>query len=179
MRHKSNYPDKCRCCQDYLSKKDNLAYQWPLCSVIVPIKPSIDRKNGGHLILFPHRHIVKRSELNSKEAIALMRASMIIEQAMYDVLPSLGMDLVNINIQDNGNLNVDEPYEKRHLHIHFYGRIRDNKNYSHRKFLSLPSRDSNHYDKIRSFNKKEIEPLHKKVKELEKNRRFNFNDGNL
>ncbi|MBU1292272.1 HIT domain-containing protein [Patescibacteria group bacterium] len=172
----NNYPEQCRCCSDYLSsKKDKLVYQWSLCSVIIPIKPSIDRKRGGHLILFPHRHIVKRSDLNSQEAIALMRASMIIEQAMYDVLPSLGIDLVNINIQDSGNLKVDEPFEKRHLHLHFYGRIKDNKDYTHRRFLCLPSRDSEYYNNLKSFNKKDIILLKERIKELDKDTRFDFN----
>ena len=175
MINKNNYPDNCRCCRDYLSpKEDKLVYQWPLCSVVIPVKPSIDREKGGHLILFPHRHVAKRSELKPKEAIALMRASMIIEQVMYDVLPSLGIDLVNINIQDNGNLNIDEPYEKRHLHIHFYGRARDNINYLHREFLSLPLRNSKYYKNITSFGEKDRRLLKAKIDELEKNLKFKF-----
>ena len=175
MHYKNSYPNKCKCCRDYLfPKKNRLIYQWQLCSVIIPIRPSINRKKGGHLILFPHRHVVKRSELKPKEAIALMRASMIIEQTMYDVLPSLGIDLVNINIQDNGNLNIDEPYEKRHLHIHFYGRVRDNINYSHREFLSLPPRNSKYYKNITSFGEKDGRLLKAGIDELEKNSKFKF-----
>jgi diadenosine tetraphosphate (Ap4A) HIT family hydrolase len=169
------YPKHCRCCRDYLSpKKDKLVYRWSLCSVIIPVKPSIDRKNGGHLILFPHRHVVRRSELKPKEAIALMRASMIIEQAMYDILPSLGIDLVNINIQDNGNLNIDEPSEKRHFHLHFYGRVRDDIDYSHREFLCLPPTGSEYYKNLTSFNIKDKELLRARIKELNKDPRFRF-----
>lgn len=180
MSYKNNYPNDCRCCHNYLfPQKDKLVYRWPLCSVIIPVKPSIDRKKGGHLILFPHRHVVRRSELKPKEAIALMRTSMIIEQTMYEVIPSLGIDLVNINIQDNRNLSIDEPYEKKHLHIHFYGRVRDNKNYSHRDFLSLPSRNSNYYKNITTFGEKDRQLLKARIEGLEKDPRFKFNNGNL
>jgi len=175
MIHKDNYPNDCRCCRDYLfPKKDKLIYRWPLCSVIIPAKPSIDRKKGSHLILFPHRHVAKRAELKPEEAIALMRASMIIEQAMYDIFPSLGINLVNINIQDNGNLNVDNAYKKKHLHIHFYGRARDNKKHSHREFLSLPPRNSDYYKKITSLKEKDRQLLEARIKELDNDPKFDF-----
>lgn len=175
MTNNYHYPNDCRCCHDYLFlKEDKLVYRWPLCSIIIPTKPSIDRKNGGHLILFPHRHVARRSELKPQEATALMRASMIIEQAIYDILPSLSIGLVNINIQDNGNFNIDEPYKKRHLHLHFYGRVRDNKNYSHRAFLSLPPRSSKYYKNITPFKEKDRRLLKARINELEKSSKFKF-----
>lgn len=165
-----NYYHSCRCCQDFLSsKEDKLIYRWRFCSVIIPREPSIDREKGGHLILFPHRHVLKRLELEPQEAIDLMRASMIIEKAMYEVLPSLGIDLVNINIQDNGNLNIDEPIEKRHLHWHFYGRVRDDKNFSHRQFLNLPPRGSDYYKNQKPFTENDRRALRDKIAEIDKN----------
>jgi len=116
--------------------------------------------------------------LEPKEALAVMRASMIIERAMYEILPSLGIDLVNINIQDNGNLNVDEP-ENRHFHLHFYGRVRDNKNFSHREFLCLPLRESDYYRNLISFDKRDKEILANRIKELEASQKFDFNDRDL
>lgn len=170
-----NYPDKCRCCEDFLSiNEKKLVYRWPLCSVVIPANPSVDRENGGHLILFPHRHAIKRSDLKPDEAVALMRASMIVEQAMRDVFPLLGIDLANINICDCGNLKADEPDEKRHLHWHFYGRARDNKNYSHRQFLNFPPRGSDYYKNIKPLTGKDRLLLKNRIEKLEQSPRFRF-----
>lgn len=172
---KNNFPDVCGCCRDYvLPEKQKIVYQWELCSVIIPKKPSVDRKDGGHLILFPHRHITKRSDLLPNEAIALMRSSMIVEQALYDVLLSLGIDLVNVNIGDYGNRKADEPFEKRHLHLHFYGRVRDDKNFSHKEYLCLPPKGSKYYDSIVPFSEKDRKLLRKRIEELDNERRFDF-----
>ncbi len=83
-------------------------------------KPEIDRKEGGHIKISPKKNYSDRTELNAKEAIELMRLTIICGKAMKSAMKKQGIEIGRINYQENGNW-------KPHLHVHLYCRAIDAK----------------------------------------------------
>ncbi len=94
--------------------------------VKVPGKPHVDRNDGGHVAIYPKVDIVDRQQLSPKQAIELMRLTIIVGQAMTTVMNEHGVDIGRINYQDNGNWMVFKP-GGAYLHIHLYGRAKSAK----------------------------------------------------
>ena len=105
-------------------------------------EPHLDRKDGGHIIIFPHRKVRDRQELTPKKAIELMRLTIVAGQAMKKVMNSHGVDVERINYQDNGNWSVFKP-QGPYLHIHLYGRAKSAKTQRYGQALSFPHKDEN------------------------------------
>ncbi len=85
--------------------------------VVAPEKPHISRIDGGHLVIAPKEAVEDRTQLPPKQAIELMKLTMVVGEAMRTVLAKKGIDLGRINYQDNGNWTPT-------LHIHLYGRAK-------------------------------------------------------
>src|SRR5689334_1279270 len=83
--------------------------------------PLVDRNDGGHITIDPKFKVSNRQDLTSREAIELMRLTMIVGEAMTIVMNRHGVDIGRINYQDNGNWSVFTP-EGPQLHYHLYGR---------------------------------------------------------
>ncbi len=66
-------------------------------------KPHVDRDEGGHIIIYPKERFINRQELSSKQAIELMRLTIVVGEAMTKVMNEHGVDIGRINYQDNGN----------------------------------------------------------------------------
>lgn len=82
--------------------------------------PEIDRLDGGHMKISPKIPIIDRSLLTPKQAIELMRFTIIAGKAMISWMKKRWVKIWRINYQDNGNW-------KPKLHIHLYGRAIDAK----------------------------------------------------
>lgn len=83
-------------------------------------KPEIDREDWWHVKINPKEPIEDRTHLSPKQAIELMRLTVIAGKAMKTGLWERGIDIKRINYQDNGNRRPE-------LHIHLYGRSVDAK----------------------------------------------------
>ncbi|MFH1398758.1 MAG: HIT domain-containing protein [Candidatus Woesearchaeota archaeon] len=83
-------------------------------------KPEIDRLEGGHIKISPKVSTEDRTKLPPKQAIELMRLTIVSGEAMKTAMKKIGVEIGRINYQENGNWT---PY----LHIHLYGRARDAK----------------------------------------------------
>ncbi len=83
-------------------------------------KPEISREEGGHIVISPKREIKDRTELIPKEAVELMRFTIISGKAFKSAMGKQGVEISRINYQENGNWNP-------RLHIHLYGRAKDAK----------------------------------------------------
>jgi diadenosine tetraphosphate (Ap4A) HIT family hydrolase len=94
-------------------------YEDKYFEIISPQFPLNCREDGGHLILLKREKVTDRSDMTYQEAIAFMRASMIIGRAMYDVL-----GIERMNYEDLGNWGVDDPGGAK-MHLHFFGRSRE------------------------------------------------------
>jgi diadenosine tetraphosphate (Ap4A) HIT family hydrolase len=78
-------------------------------------KPEVDRKDGWHLVINPKISVLDRTFLTPKQAIELMRLTIISGRAMVTGLWKRGISIGRINYQDNGNW-------RKELHIHLYWR---------------------------------------------------------
>jgi diadenosine tetraphosphate (Ap4A) HIT family hydrolase len=83
-------------------------------------RPEIDRLEGGHLKISPKVNIEDRTQLTPKQAIELMRFTIISGEAMKLAMQEIGVNIGRINYQDNGNWTP-------HLHIHLYCRAKNAK----------------------------------------------------
>lgn len=81
-------------------------------------KPEIDRLEGGHIKISPKVDVEDRIKLSPRQAIELMRLTMVAGEALVKMMASIGIDIGRINYQDNGNW-------KPSLHIHLYGRAKN------------------------------------------------------
>lgn len=97
-----------------------LIYETPNFILESHEKPEIDRLEGGHIKISPKVDIEDRSKLTPKEAIELMRLTIVVGIAMKKGMEKSGINIGRINYQDNGNW-------RPHLHIHLYGRAVDAK----------------------------------------------------
>ena len=140
--------------------------QKPLISL-----PHLDRKDGGHILIIPVRHVSDRNEFTKKEAEEFILLSMLIGNAMFNALPKSGIDLAIINYQENKNWSVDKP-EGPHLHLHLYGRARDSKKQKHGQALVFPSKGSAYYKGNRPLNKKDEQLLKQEIKKIIKQPKY-------
>lgn len=83
-------------------------------------RPEVDRLDGGHIVINPKVKLLDRQELSNDQAIELMRLTILMGEGMKRYYKSLGIELVRINYQDNGNWRPE-------LHYHLYGRAKNAK----------------------------------------------------
>lgn len=124
----------------------------------LPKRPHIDRNDGGHLVVYPKRNVSFRSELSVRETQSLAVLLQALEEAYILGMRNRGLEIIWLNIQDNGNwafLNNEE----RHFHIHLYGRCRTETNQTPGQALYLPAPDSTIYDQNLPLNKRDIEAI--------------------
>jgi diadenosine tetraphosphate (Ap4A) HIT family hydrolase len=123
-------------------------------------KPEIDRLEGGHLKISPKITVKDRSELTSKQAIELMRFTIISGEAMKLAMKKIGVNIGRINYQENGNWTP-------HLHVHLYCRA---KNATMQKYGDpiVPG----HKDKYNSLNKEDIKRIKQEIDKLFKLKKF-------
>lgn len=81
-------------------------------------KPEVDRLEGGHIKISPKIEVEDRTKLTARQAIELMRLTMVAGEALVKMMSSIGVEIGRINYQDNGNW-------KPSLHIHLYGRAKN------------------------------------------------------
>ena len=78
-------------------------------------QPEVDRLEGGHIKISPKVSVVDRTQLTPKQAIELIRMTIVAGKALVAGMKKQGISIGRINYQDNGNW-------KPQLHIHLYGR---------------------------------------------------------
>jgi hypothetical protein len=83
-------------------------------------KPGNDRLEGGQIKITPKIAIEDRTKLTPKQAIELMRFTIVAGIALVNAMKHIGVDIGRINYQDNGNWRPT-------LHMLIYGRARDAK----------------------------------------------------
>ncbi len=102
--------------------------------------PLVDRKDGGHITIDPKFKVSTRQELTPRQAIGLMRLTMIAGEAMATIMNKHGVDIGRINYQDNGNWSVFKQ-EGPQLHYHLYGRAKSARIQKYGQTLYMPHKD--------------------------------------
>lgn len=133
----------------------------------VPAHPHVSREEGGHIWIMGKRHIPDRFDLSPKEAIEIMRLTMLIGEAMIVGMKNRGVNIERINFQDNGNWAYLKGLEPT-FHIHLYGRTKHSTIQIWGEALKFPNPDTDFYDNMKPFNDDDIEEIRKAIVDLEK-----------
>ena len=141
--------------------------------VTAPEMPHIDREDGGHIKISSKSNHVDRQDLSQKEAIELMRLTIVVGKAMEKVMNEHGVDIGRINYQDNGNWSVFKP-QGPFLHIHLYGRAKSAKVNKYGQAAYFPHIEENpeHYKRFKPLNEKDISDINKEILDLFKKEKF-------
>jgi diadenosine tetraphosphate (Ap4A) HIT family hydrolase len=129
--------------------------------------PLVDRKDGGHITIDPRFKISTRQELTPRQAIGLMRLTMIVGEAMATVMNNHGVDIGRINYQDNGNWSVFKP-EGPQLHYHLYGRAKNAKIQKYGQTLYMPHKEEapDFYKAYEKLTDQDIAAIREEIKTL-------------
>ena len=112
-----------------------------------------------------------RTELSPKEAIEVMRLTMVVGKSMTDVMNRRGVDIGRINYQDNGNWSVFKP-EGPYFHIHLYGRAKSGKIQKYGDATYFPHRETGFYDGYGSVGQWGLEEIKIEMEKLFREERF-------
>lgn len=148
--------------------------------VVAAAKPHLTRKDGGHIVIKPKRKLVNRQELSAKQAIELMRLTIVVGQAMTNGLRKQGISLGRINYQDNGNWSVFKP-EGPYFHIHLYGRAKDAKKQKYGQSLHFPHKDEHpeFYENLEPLNKEDVKIIKKEIELIFKQKKYSDSEWGL
>jgi diadenosine tetraphosphate (Ap4A) HIT family hydrolase len=105
-------------------------------------QPLVDRADGGHVAINPKFTVSTRQGLTPRQAIELMRLSIVAGEAMTKTMIAQGIEVGRINYQDNGNWSVFKPGGPQ-LHLHIYGRARNARIQKYGQACYFPHRDEN------------------------------------
>jgi diadenosine tetraphosphate (Ap4A) HIT family hydrolase len=135
--------------------------------------PHITRKDGGHIGIVPKKKVSKRQQFTPKQAIELMRLTLVVGQAMETALKRRGIPIGRINYQDNANWGV---FKKGgpHQHIHLQGRAKNAKIQKYGQALYFPHINENpdFYKDNKPLNKTDIKEIQKEIKRLLKKKKY-------
>ena len=135
--------------------------------------PLVDRNDGGHITIDPKFKISIRQELSPKQAIELMRLTLVAGEAMTQTLIQHGVDLGRVNYQDNGNWSVFKP-EGPQLHYHLYGRAKSAVYQKYGQTLFMPHKDDEpgYYENFKPLAKEDVESISAEILKLLKDKKY-------
>ncbi len=135
--------------------------------------PLVTRRDGGHISIIPKVRVRDRTNLQPKQAIELMRLTMLAGEAMAVGLNLRGIDIGRINYQDNGNWGVFTS-EGPFLHIHLYGRAKSAVIQKYGEACKFPFRETGFYDKFEPLNSGDIEEIRNQIVILSALEKYSF-----
>lgn len=136
-------------------------------------EPLVTRGDGGHISINPKVRVQDRTHLEPKQAIELMRLTMLVGEAMTVGLNLRGIDIGRINYQDNGNWGVFTS-EGPFLHIHLYGRAKSAVIQKYGEACKFPFRDTGFYDNAEPLNSGDIEEIRNQIGFLSAQERYSL-----
>jgi diadenosine tetraphosphate (Ap4A) HIT family hydrolase len=128
-------------------------------------RPHVTRADGGHIKIKPKERYVDRQDLSPKQAIELMRLTMVVGDAMRTVLNKRGIDIGRINYQDNGNWSVFKP-KGPYLHVHLYGRSKNAATQKYGDALEFPHRETGFYDGYEILTEEDVTEIQAEIENL-------------
>ncbi len=136
-------------------------------------RPHVDRDEGGHIKIHPKVRVADRQQLTSKQAIELMRLTIVVGEAMTKIMNEHGVDIGRINYQDMGNWTVFRP-EGPYLHVHLYGRAKSAKIQKYGQICYLPHRDEKpeFYENFKPLTEEDVTGIRKEIERLLKEDKF-------
>jgi len=118
-------------------------------------------------MMVKRERVTDRSELTIMEAIDFMRLSMLVGKAMYQVL-----SVERVNYEDLANWALDDP-EGPKMHLHFFGRARNQVHQIRGQHLSLFPKGHPIYEgHLKPFSEDEAERLRVKIEEISREEKY-------
>jgi diadenosine tetraphosphate (Ap4A) HIT family hydrolase len=102
--------------------------------VLMPPRPHISPRDGGHLVAVPKRHVRSRRDLSLDGLLAVELLTLVAADALEAVFGTPWF-----NFQENGNWGLERP-ERQHMHVHVYGRTTDAGEQPYGEALRFPLR---------------------------------------
>lgn len=159
-------------CFAYNATMDRLIYKTQNFAVKVPTVPHVPREDGGHIFIEINDHsIAERAQLSPGQSVELTWLLSLTGQAYWDVMPERGLDLYRLNYQDNGNwafVRGETPV----LHVHVYGRTRNEAHQEYGQALRFPYVDTGFYDTFEALTAEDIAALRQRICDLAATPRF-------
>lgn len=139
-----------------------LFYETPNFTVESHPEPFVSRQDGGHLrISVKNKNITDRTLLSPKQAIELMRLTMIVWKSLQEVMNIQGIPVVKINYQDMGNWAF-KTGKSPFLHIHIFWRSKNAVKQVFPESVYLPARESGFYEGFEPLNEQDVSLLKEK-----------------
>ncbi|MCL2382752.1 MAG: hypothetical protein FWC79_00880 [Oscillospiraceae bacterium] len=133
--------------------------------------PHISREEGGHLKITPKKYYEDRSELPPREAIEVMRLTMITGKAFKRAMNNRGIPVIRVNYHDMGNWAYKKN-EKPYFHIHIYGRAENATIQAWPEAMQLPDRSTGFYDNFIPLNREDINEIRKQILIVEEEAKY-------
>ena len=119
-----------------------------------------------------------RLDLDSNEAIEVMRLTMLISEAMINGMKNRNINIERINYQENGNWAYRKG-KNPFFHIHLYGRTMNSKTQIWGEALVFPNKETGFYDEFEPFNDDDIKEIKKQIAILENTEKYSLKTWNL
>ena len=140
----------------------------------VPRIPHVPRLDGGHIwIRAKEKYFESRNEFEPKEAIEVMRLTMLLGKAMIKAMRNRGVQIERINYQENGNWAYQDG-KKPTFHVHLYGRVKNSKTQTCGEALVFANKKTGFYDDFVPFNEEDITEIKKQISVLEKSDKYDM-----
>ncbi|MHB8903818.1 MAG: HIT domain-containing protein [Patescibacteria group bacterium] len=142
-------------------------------------QPFMPRTDGGHVrIVTKDKSITERRELKPKTAIELMRLTMIVGEALENIMNKQGIPVIKINYQDMGNW-AWKTNTKPFLHVHIFGRATNAVKQPWPESMYLPDRKTGFYEGFEPLNEKDIELLKAEIETIFKRDKYQDKEWDL
>jgi len=135
-------------------------------------RPFVSRTEGGHIrIKVKDKSIRDRTKLSPKQAIELMRLTIIVGDSLEKAMNKQGIPVIKINYHDMSNWAFKRK-ELPYLHIHVFGRSKDAKKQKFPEAVYLPARESGFYEGFEPLNSRDVGIIKKLINLTFKSKKF-------
>lgn len=136
-------------------------------------KPFVSRTDGGHIrIRVKDESIPDRTKLKPKQAIELMRLTMLVGEAVEQGMNEQGIPVVKINYEELGNWAYKPNGGHPFLHVHIFGRSRDAIKQPFPDAVSLPDRSTGFYEGFEPLTEEDEQVILSRIQFLLKENRY-------
>jgi len=137
---------------------EHLIFESEHFRLMLPQKPLIDRRDGGHVVIHTQVKTVDRMHFTPEQVREYMPFCNAVGRAFMEVMNESGIPVERLNWMDMGNWSLLTPIPPR-FHVHVFGRARGSRFQIHGEFNQIPPKGSKHYDMIKNINAEEIAKL--------------------
>lgn len=136
-------------------------------------KPFLMRTDGGHIrVRVKDESIPDRTKLQPRQAIELMRLTMLVGEALEKGMNEQGIPVVKINYEELGNWAYKPGGGHPFLHVHIFGRAKNAIKQPFPEAVYLPDRSTGFYDGFEPLTEDDEKVIRSHINELLKEERY-------